>query len=391
MTHQEEATWPLDLVQLLCNQEVGEDRFLAALRVLVNEAMRIERAAVLQAQPYERTSARQGYANGYKPKTLATRLGPLELQVPQVRGDVEFYPSALDKGLRSERALKLAIAEMYVQGVSTRKVTQVLEQLCGLQVSSTQVSQCAALLDEELKQWRQRPLGEIVQLLLDARYEKVRVDGVVVRCAVLSAIGLDANGRRSVLGVSVALSEAEVHWRDFLASLQERGLYGVRLIISDSHAGLKAACAARLAGVPWQRCQFHLLQNALQQVARQHQKTEVAEALRGVFNAADLAEAQRRLQQVVQQYEAQAPQLAQWLEENVPESLTVLAWPAPQRRYLRTTNLVERVQRELKRRTRVAGLFPNTASLLRLVSAVLAELSEEWECGKVYLPQARTE
>lgn len=391
MTHQEENNWPEELMQLLCDSSAGEGRFVSALRLLLNEAMRLERAQVLQAGPYERTSERRGYANGYKPRTLATRLGQLELQVPQVRGEVEFYPSALERGLRSERALKLAIAEMYVQGVSTRKVTQVLEQLCGLNISSTQVSRCAALLDEELQQWRTRPLGEIVYLILDARYEKVRQAGAVVSCAVLSAIGIDSQGRRSVLGVSVSLSEAEVHWREFLASLQERGLHGVRLIVSDSHAGLKAACAARCAGVPWQRCQFHLMQNALHQVPRQSQKSAVAQSLRDVFNASDLATAKRLLQQMVEQYEKSLPKLSQWLEENVPEALAVMAWPAAQRRYLRTTNMLERVHREIKRRTRVATLFPNEAALLRLVSAVLAELSEEWECGKVYLPQTRTE
>jgi putative transposase len=391
MTHQKEAILSEDLMQLLCEPQAEHSGFVSVLRLLLNEAMRLERATVLQAQPYERTVERRGYANGYKPKTLATRLGQLELQVPQVRGDVEFYPSALERGLRSERALKLAIAEMYVQGVSTRKVTQVLEQLCGLNISSTQVSRCAALLDEELQQWRERPLGEIPYLVLDARYEKVRQAGAVVSCAVLTAIGIDTQGRRSVLGVSVSLSEAEVHWREVLSHLQERGLYGVRLIISDSHAGLKAACAARFAGVAWQRCQFHLMQNALHLVPRQSQKSEVAQALRSVFNAADLETAQRLLQVLVQKYEKSMPKLSQWLEENVPEGLSVFGLLAPQRRYLRTTNMLERVHKELKRRTRVATLFPNEASLLRLVSAVLAELSEEWECGKVYLPQSGIE
>jgi transposase-like protein len=391
MTHQEEATVPEELMQLLCDPQAGEGRFVSALRLLLNEAMRLERAMALQAQPYQRTVERRGYANGYKPKTLATRLGQLELQVPQVRGDVEFYPSALERGLRSERALKLAIAEMYVQGVSTRKVTQVLEQLCGLNISSSQVSRCAALLDDELQQWRERPLSEVPYLILDARYEKVRQAGAVVSCAVLTAIGIDAQGRRSVLGVSVSLSEAEVHWREFLSRLQERGLYGVRLIISDSHAGLKAACAARFSGVAWQRCQFHLMQNALHQVPRQSQKSEVAQALRAIFNAPDLEAAQRLLEQMVHKYEKNLPKLSQWLDENVPESLSVFGVPTVQRRYLRTTNMLERVHKELKRRTRVATLFPNEASLLRLVSAVLAELSEEWECGKVYLPQSGAE
>lgn len=387
MTHQLETNLSADLLQLLVEPAAGDSRFTAVLRLLLNEAMKLERAAALGAQPYERTAERTGYANGFKPKTLMTRLGPLELEVPQVRGGVEFYPSALERGERSERALKLAVAEMYVQGISTRKVTQVLEQLCGLEISSTQVSRCAELLDGELEQWRQRPLGEILYLILDARYEKVRQGGAVVSCAVLSAIGIDAQGRRSVLGVSVSLSEAEVHWRTFLESLQQRGLYGVQLIVSDNHAGLKAACAARFNGVLWQRCQFHCMQNAMHLVTRQHQKTEVAEGLRSVFNAPDQDEAQRRLQLLVQQYEKSMPQLSQWLEENVPESLAIFALPVEQRRYLRTTNMLERLHKEIKRRTRVATLFPNEASLLRLVSAVLAEKSQDWECGKVYLPR----
>lgn len=189
----------------------------------------------------------------------------------------------------------------------------------------------------------------------------------------------------------MSLSEAEVHWREFLSHLQKRGLYGVRLVVSDSHAGLKATCAARLSGVAWQRCQFHLMQNALHLVPRQNQKSEVAQALRSVFSAADLAAAQGLLQQLVQHYEKSLPRLSQWLEENVPEGLSVFGLSAPQRRYLRTTNMLERVHKELKRRTWVATLFPNEASLLRLVSAVLAELSEAWECGKIYLPQSGTE
>jgi transposase-like protein len=234
-------------------------------------------------------------------------------------------------------------------------------------------------------------LGEVSYLVLDARYEKVRQAGAVVSCAVLTAIGIDAHGRRSVLGVSVSLSEAEVHWREFLSHLQERGLYGVRLIVSDSYAGLKAACAARLPGVAWQRCQFHLMQNALHLVSRQNQKSEVAQTLRTIFHAPDLAAAQGSLQQLVRHYEKSLPRLSQWLDENVPEGISVFAVPASQRRYLRTTNMLERVHKELKRRTRVATLFPNEASLLRLVSAVLAGLSEEWECEKVYLPQSGTE
>ena len=360
-----------------------------ALGLLLNEAMRLEREQFLGATEYERTQERRGYANGYKPKTLHTRLGALPVQVPQVRScdgqSLEFYPSALEKGVRSERALKLALAEMYIQGVSTRKVTRILEEMCGLEVSSTQVSRAAKLLDEELESWRNRPLGEVVYLLLDARYEKVRVGGRVVSCAVLIAVGVTADGRRSVLGVSVSLSEAEVHWRQFLEELRQRGMYGVQMVTSDSHSGLKAALQAALPGVAWQRCQFHLQQNAQAQVSRQSRRREVAEALRGVFNSSTPEEGCTRLSQVVERYATSEPKLAAWLEENVPEALTVLALPPAHRRVLRTTNGLERLNKEIKRRTRVATLFPNETALLRLVSAVVIEISEEWECGRIYL------
>lgn len=256
MTYHHPESKLIDSVMQLLSEH-GLDYLSEAIRLLLNEAMKVERAHALGAQPYERSEERRGYANGFKPKSVQTRLGELTFAVPQVRGDVEFYPSALERGVRSERALKLAVAEMYVQGVSTRKVTQVMEQLCGLRVTSTEVSRAAALLDAQLVAWRERPLGETPYLILDARSEKVRHGGVVVSCAVLLAVGVAASGRREVLGVNVSLSEAEVHWRDFLQSLQERGLYGVRLVTSDDHAGLRAAREARLPGVLWQRCQFH--------------------------------------------------------------------------------------------------------------------------------------
>jgi transposase-like protein len=256
MTYHHPESKLIDSVMQLLSEH-GLDYLSEAIRLLLNEAMKVERAHALGAQPYERSEERRGYANGFKPKSVQTRLGELTFAVPQVRGDVEFYPSALERGVRSERALKLAVAEMYVPGVSTRKVTQVMEQLCGLRVTSTEVSRAAALLDAQLVAWRERPLGETPYLILDARSEKVRHGGVVVSCAVLIAVGVAASGRREVLGVNVSLSEAEVHWRDFLQSLQERGLYGVRLVTSDAHAGLRAAREARLPGVWWQRCQFH--------------------------------------------------------------------------------------------------------------------------------------
>jgi putative transposase len=382
MPHQEHPTAFDQMVQLLA--DYGFDGMAQAMQILMNEAMKIERNEVLNAAPYQRCSDRRGYANGYKPKTVNTRIGPLELSVPQTRG-VEFYPQSLERGVRSERALKLAVAEMYVQGVSTRKVAEITQELCGLDITSTQVSRAAELLDEELHQWRNRPLGEIPYLILDARYEKVRHSGSVIDCAVLIAIGITPQGKRSILGVSVSLSEAEVHWREFLQSLQDRRLHGVRYIVSDDHAGLKEARKAQFAGVPWQRCQFHLQQNAMKYVPKAAMRKEVAEALRKIFDAADLHAAEQLLASTVKKYQKSAPQLATWLEANILEGLTVFRLPTAHRKRLRTTNMLERQNREIKRRTRVATLFPNEASLLRLVSAVLIELSEDWETGKTYL------
>jgi putative transposase len=382
MTHQLHSSSFEEVFQALTEQ--GFDGMAQAMQVLLNECMKIERQQAIGAAPFERSEDRRGQANGFKPKRVKTRIGELQLAVPQVRG-MPFYPSALERGVRSEKALKLALAEMYVQGVSTRKMAQITEELCGCEVSSSEVSRAAAALDEELQKWRSRPLGEIKYLILDARYEKVRHGGSVVDEAVLTAIGVDAEGLRSVLGVSVSLSEAEAHWREFFKSLLARGLHGVELIVSDAHAGLKEARKACFAGVPWQRCQFHLLHNALQHVPRQEMKSEVMDDVRSVLDAPDETAARRQLDEVVKKYTSTAPRLAEWLEANVPESLTVLRLPPAHRKRLRTTNMLERLHRELKRRTRVATLFPNEASLLRLVSAVLIELSEEWETGNRYV------
>jgi len=383
MTHHNDSELLNTVLQLLTEQ--GHNGFAEGIRLLVNEAMRVERHQVLQAQPYERTDTRQGYANGYKPKTLTSRVGPITFRVPQVRGETPFYPSALEKGIRSEQALKLALAEMYVQGVSTRKVSAIVEELCGASVSSTQVSDCAKLLDADLKKWRERPLAGCPYLVVDARYEKVRQNGQLLDCAVLLAMGVDDAGKRTLLGISVALSEAEVHWRAFLQSLVQRGLCGVRFIVSDNHVGLKAARTAVFPSVLWQRCQFHLQQNAQAYVPRLDQRAEVARAIRSIFDCPNHPAAAGRLKEIVTHYAKSAPKLVAWMEENLPQGFAVFALPVEHQKRLRTSNAMERVNQEIKRRTRVARVFPNEASLLRLVSALLAETSDEWESGKIYL------
>ena len=383
MTHHTDPELLNNVLQLLTDQ--GHTGFAEGLRLLVNEAMRVERHHVLQAQPYERTETRKGYANGYKPKTLASRVGPITFSIPQVRGDTGFYPSALEKGIRSEQALKLAMAEMYVQGVSTRKVSAIVEQLCGTSVSSTQVSECAKLLEAELQKWRDRPLGPCPYLVFDARYEKVRHDGQLRDGAILIALGITPEGKRAILGVSVALSEAEAHWRAFFQSLVQRGLCGVQFIVSDDHPGMAAARKAVFGAVPWQRCQFHLQQNAQAYVPRLDQRVAVARAIRSVFDSPSRSAAELRLKEIVADYAKSAPKLAAWLEENLPQGFTVFSLPTAHQQRLRTSNALERVNQELKRRTRVARVFPNESSLLRLITALLAETSEEWETGKIYL------
>ena len=364
--------------------EQGMDGLGAAIQALINEAMLIERERYLKAAAYERTEERVDYANGYKPKIYKTRIGALHLSVPQVRkGD--FYPSFLERGIRSERALKVAMAEMYVQGVSTRKVTAILEELCGLEVTSVEVSRAAKILDDEFIKWRGRPLGQYLYLILDARYEKVRRDGCVIDSAVLIAYGVAPNGKRDILGTSVSLSEAEIHWRAFLDSLVSRGLHGLKGITSDAHSGLKAAITAVFPSVPWQRCQFHLQQNAQAYVPKKDMKTEVAEDIRAVFSAPNREEAERLLKLTVTKYEKTASSLSQWMEGNIKDGLNVFSFNRSHQKRLRTSNLAERVNREVKKRTRVAGIFPSPESCERLVTGVLIEISDMWKMEKTYL------
>lgn len=382
MTYQTDCTLPEELLEQIAQQ--GLDVLPDIIRTVINTAMQIERQNHLHAASYERTAERQGYANGYKPKTVTTRVGKITFDVPQVR-DSNFYPQSLEKGLRSERALKVALAEMYVQGVSTRKVAAITEQLCGTEVSSSQVSRAAAQLDEQFAAWRERPLGPMRYLFLDARYEKVRRDGQVRNAAVLLAMGVNQEGKREVLGVSVSLGEHEVHWRTFLKSLVARGLTGVQLITSDDHSGLEKARIAVFGGVPRQRCQCHLQRNAQAYVPRRTMKREVAADIRAIFNAANRHDAETLLAKVVEKYSPKASALADWMENNIPEGLTVFAFPSTHRRQLRTTNSVERLNREIRRRSRVAMLFPNEASCLRLVSAIVMEISDDWQTGRTYI------
>jgi putative transposase len=382
MTYRQDFTVPAELMEQVAEQ--GLEILPELIRIVLNAAMQAERSAHLQAEHYQHTSERQGYANGYKPKRMRTRIGDITFAVPQVRAG-GFYPEALEKGLRSARALTLALAEMYLQGVSTRKVKAITEQLCGVSITSSAVRQATSQLDTERAKGRERPLDESPFLFLDAYYEQVREDGQVRHLAVRVVVGVNPAGKREILGVSVSLSEHEVHWRAFLESLKQRGLGGVQLITSDDQAGLRAARVAVFGGIPWQRCQFHLQQNAQAYVPRQEMQAEVTADIRMIFDAPDRTTAEAYLAKTVTKYRQGASRLSDWLASNIPEGLTVFAFPASFRRLLRTTNGVERLHREVRRRARVVSIFPNPASCLRLVSAILAEISQEWLTGRSYM------
>lgn len=362
----------------------GGEGWRPILELIFNKVMKLERNQALGAGDYERSAERKGHANGYKSKKLNTRLGSLDLQIPQTRG-LSFYPNCIEKGCRSERALKLAIAEMYLKGVSTRKVEKITEQLCGLEINSTQVSAMTKELDEEFESFRNRALGTHPYVYLDALYLKVRHNGNVIDQAVLIAVGVNEEGRREILGVSTSLSEAEVHWRTFLESLLKRGLMGVKLLISDDHTGLQAARQKVFGSVPYQRCQFHMHQNALRYAPKRSLQGEITKAMRQIFSCATKQQVDDTKRQIVSRLEKEAPEFIRWFEANIDEGLTCLSFPEAHHKRIRTTNGLERVNREVKRRTRVAVLFPNAESALRLVTGVLIEIHEDWVTGKRYL------
>ena len=386
MDEHKQTTHQHQLINLLFDDGL-QNALPRIAEILMNAAMLLEREKHIGAAPYQRGTERNGYANGFKPRNFQTGIGALELSVPQVReSDSPFRTLLLEKGSRSDRALKSAIATMYVEGVSTRRLTRIMEQMCGFEVSSGQVSNLNKQLDSEFAKWRTRPLPGISSMTLDATYYKVRIDGVVRDCATLIAHGIRRDdGKRMILGVSCALSEAEVHWRGFLAGLKERGIGIPDLVTSDAHSGLKAALKASLNGTPWQRCQFHLQQNAQEYVTKQHLKGKVASDIKVIFNADDRAHAEERLKDFVKTYGESQPRLAAWAEENLPEGFAVFAFPEAHRKRLRTSNACENVNGQIKKRTRVVGLFPSEESLLRLVTGVLIEISETWETGKTYL------
>ena len=363
-----------------------EDRdFLKHLvREALQETLEAEMNDTLSARKGERTSERIGYRSGYYSRTLITRVGKLELRVPQDRQG-RFSTEAFERYQRSEKALVSALAEMYVQGVSTRKVKAITEELCGHEYTASAVSSVVKRLDEQLSQFANRQLEEgFAYLILDARYEKVRESGSIRSRAVLVAIGIDWDGRRQVLGVDLANRESTGSWKEFLLSLRQRGLKGVEMVVSDDHAGLRKAIAEVLPEAIWQRCYVHFLRNAVDYLPRKGDDDCLRE-LRWLYDRRDLNEARKDLASWLQRWQEKYPRLCAWVEDNIEETLSFYSLPHGHHKHLKSTNMLERLNEEIKRRTRVVRIFPNAPSCLRLIRALAVETHENWIEAHRYL------
>jgi transposase-like protein len=354
------------------------------VRAAVQAALEAEMTEALGVAKGERSGSRLGYRSGHYRRTLVTRVGKLELRVPQDR-DGRFSTELFERHRRSERALVAALAEMYVQGVSTRKVKAITEELCGHSFSASSISAINKRLDEGLRQFAGRRLEEAYPyLILDARYERVREAGVIRSHAVLVAIGIGWDGRRSVLGVELATRESRSSWKEFLLSLKGRGLHGVEFVVADDHAGLRAAIREVLAEAAFQRCYVHFLRNALDYVPRKVDD-DCLQELRWLYDRRDLAEARRDLAAWLAKWSGKYPKLTGWAEETIEETLTFYRLPRQHHKHLKSTNMLERLNEEIKRRTHVVRIFPNAESCLRLVRALAVETHENWLEAHRYL------
>jgi len=349
------------------------------LESVVNQVMRLEQESHVGAGDYERCAGRRGYRNGIKVHRLKTRVGELHLEQPQTRGCDPYHPSLFARWQRSERALLVCCAEMYFQGVSTRKVQSVLEAMSGLEISAGQVSRVASELDEKLSEFRSRRLDgtEYRFLIIDARYEKVRLNREVVGQAVLIVSGINSEGSREILDWRISDSESEISWGELFRSLKDRGLRGLRLVVSDSHEGIKKALARHFQGVQWQRCRVHFKRELMKKV-NYKQLAQLLSELDQVFAPEEKLECLRRAEEMAIRWESNNPKVSAMLRGDFESCLTVCSLPPEHRRKLHSTNMLERQMRELKRRTRVVGIFPNVASLDRLIGSQLLELDEQW-------------
>jgi len=355
----------------------GDKGFRVLLQGVVQEVLEAEMEEALGAEKWERTEGRVGYRAGYYGRTLMTRVGKLELRVPQDRQG-RFSTEVFERYQRSEKALVLALSEMYIQGVSTRKVKAVTEELCGHGFSASAISRINGKLDEELGKFAGRQLEEpYPYVILDARYEKVREEGVIRSRAVLIGIGINWEGRRCVLGVELANRESQSSWKGFLEGLRERGLSGVEFVVSDDHDGLRKAVMEILPKAAWQRCYVHFLRNALDHLPRKADDDCLKE-LRWLYDRRCLEEAKRDLAAWLTKWQARYPKLCDWVEENIDETLTYYRLPLQHHKHLKSTNMLERINEEIRRRTRVIRIFPNEASCLRLIRALTVEIHENW-------------
>jgi putative transposase len=363
----------------------GQKDFLqTVVREVVQQMLELEMEETLQAGKGERTPERLGYRSGSYSRTLITRVGKLELRVPQDRQG-RFRTEIFERYQRSEKALVGALAEMYIQGVSTRKVKAITEELCGHEFSASSISRINQSLDEELEKFARRQLEEpYPYLILDARYEKVREDGVIRSRAVLVAIGINEDGRRCILAVELANRESESSWKDFIAQLRQRGLRGVEFAVSDDHAGLRKAIAESLPEAVWQRCYVHFLRNALDYLPRKADDDCLME-LRWMYDRHNIEEARRDLAAWLQKWGQRYQRLCDWVEANIEQTFSFYRLPQPHHKHLKSSNMLERLNEELKRRTHVVRIFPNAASCLRLVRALAAEIHENWIEATRYL------
>jgi transposase-like protein len=371
----------IDWKELLSEEK---DLLKATVQDMVQEILEAEMDEALGARKSERTSERVGYRSGYYTRGLVTRVGKLELRVPQDRQG-RFSSEVFERYQRSEKALVACLAEMYVQGVSTRKVKAITEELCGHAFSASSISRINKTLDEELQHFATRHLDEeYPYLILDARYEKVREDGVIRTRAVMIAIGINWDGRRSVLAVELANRESGTSWRDFLIALKGRGLSGVEFVASDHHAGLKKAIGELLSEAIWQRCYVHFLRNALDYLPRKADD-DCLQELRWLYDRRNIEEARRDLMAWLQKWQQKYPKLCNWVEENIDETLSFYKLPLQHHKHLKSTNMLERLNEEIKRRTHVVRIFPNADSCLRLVRALAIETHENWIEATRYL------
>jgi len=361
-----------------------KDSFRELLREVLQEVLEQEMTEAIGAEKGERSPGRLGYRSGYYGRALVTRVGKLELRIPQDRQG-HFSTQIFERYQRSEKALVSALAEMYIQGVSTRKVKAITEELCGHAFSASAISAVNKTLDESLERFAKRPLEEnYPYLVLDARYEKVREDGVIRSQAVQIAIGINDEGRRQVLAVELANRESQTSWRDVLLELKSRGLRGVEFVVSDDHAGLKRAIAEVIPEAVWQRCYVHFLRNALDHLPRKA-VDDCRQELRWLYDRRDLSEAQKDLTQWLERWGTRYPKLCEWVEENIGETFSFYRLPLQHHKHLKSTNMLERFNEEIKRRTRVARIFPNEASCLRLIRALAVETHEGWLEASRYL------